>query len=487
MTKALSQGREVLQTAGPRHVSRELMARWESSLREWGAPPRVLDAWRALDDPRTRIVITGQQPGPWGGPLYTYYKAATAMALAERIAARDNMPAVAMFWMQTEDTDWGEIGWGALPYRDLRLFRHRFEAAVPARHWVGSARLVDPPEATALAGEWDAKLTDAGPTGESYELGQRFARALLKTFGDRGLLPLDGRWPELREGGRALWERYVSRHRQLASEVIARGALPGSASPLDETAASHGLFILDGEKRRPVDPLTWENDVVGVLSAEPARLAPSVLLRAPLQDHLFGSVAHVVGNVESAYLEQLRPVYAGLGVKEPVRVPRLSATILPHRLVPPSDRERALSDPEAWIAEASLSHVPEAARRTVGTLRRELEDALGRLDTELGDEQDTAETLGSARRKIDFELKRLEETLERRGRRDLYRAEPRLRHLAEFLRPRRAPQERGISGAMLYLMFGDDAPGVLEAAARDHLTAWSEGRMVPQILEATRV
>ena len=51
------------------------------------------------------------------------------------------------------------------------------------------------------------------------------------------------------------------------------------------------------------------------------------------------------------------------------------------------------------------------------------------------------------RRKIDLELKRVEETLDRRGRRELYRQDPRLGHLPEFLRPRRGPQERGISGA----------------------------------------
>ncbi|HYV51500.1 MAG TPA: bacillithiol biosynthesis BshC, partial [Dongiaceae bacterium] len=158
MTEALS--KDMHEVARPRHLSRELLARWETSLREWNAPARVLDSWRALDDPRTRIVVTGQQPGPWGGPLYTFYKAATAIALAERIAARDQVPAVSVFWMQSEDTDWGEIGWGALPHRDLRLYRHRFDAAVPARHWVGSARVADPPEARSLVEEWGEDLGD---------------------------------------------------------------------------------------------------------------------------------------------------------------------------------------------------------------------------------------------------------------------------------------------------------------------------------------
>ena len=486
MTKAVSQA-EVDHAARPRHLTPELLARWESSLTAWGAPAPVVEAWRALGDPRTRIIVTGQQPGPWGGPLYTFYKAATAIALAQHLAARDRIPAVAVFWMQTEDTDWGEIGWGALPGRDLRLVRHRFEAAVPARHWVGSANLTDPPEARAVVEEWGEDPGDVGPAAHSYELGPRFARALLTTFGSAGLLPLDGRWPELRHAGRGLWERYLPRHRELASDVLARGREGASSSPLDAAASSQGLFVLDGEKRRPVDPATWEHEVAETLAADPARLAPSVLLRAPLQDHLFGSAAHVVGKVEAAYLEQLHPVYAALGIAAPVRVPRLTATIFPRGLVPVEEQEPALADPETWIAGQASAHVPAAARGTLSALRREFNAAWEHIEAQLGQEQEAVETLGSVRRKVDFELKRLDETLERRGRRDMYRAEPRLRHLAEFLRPRRGPQERGISSAMLYLLFGEDVPTVLADAARRHVTAWSEGRTAPRILEATRV
>jgi len=335
--------------------------------------------------------------------------------------------------------------------------------------------------------QWGDDLGDLGPSTETYELGARFARALMSMFGARGLLPLDGRWPELRSGGQGLWERYLPRHRQLTLDVVARGQDRGSASPLDEASASNGLFILDGERRRPVEPASWEQEVSDVLKVEPARLAPSVLLRAPLQDHLLGSVAHVVGNAEAAYLKQLHPVYAALGIPEPVRVPRLSATVLPHDLVPSADRERAFLDPEAWITERAQAHVPADAVPTLTALRHQLETAITRLEALLGNEQDSAETLGSARRKIDFELKRLDETLERRGRRELYRSDPRLRHLAEFLRPRRGPQERGISGAMLRLFFGPDASSVLADAAGDHVVAWSEGRPAPRVLEATRV
>ncbi|HET9234599.1 MAG TPA: bacillithiol biosynthesis BshC [Candidatus Eisenbacteria bacterium] len=470
----------------PRRLSETLFDRWDSALKTWGAPPAAFDTLHMLEDPGTRVVITGQQPGPWGGPLYTLYKAATVLALAGALRELQDAPVAAVFWMQSEDTDWGEVGWGALPQPDLRLYRHRFESVLPSRHWIGSARITDPPDAQALHAEWKTGAwgRELLPRTEPYELASGFVRGLLSAFGDQGLLPLDGRWPELRSEAGALWERYVPRHKPLAQEVASRGR---GQAPLDLEAASHGLFILDGEVRRQIDPSTWETDVARVLHEEPSRLAPSVLLRAPLQDHLFGPVAHVVGATEAAYLEQLTPVYGALGIEEPLRVPRLGVTVLPKDLVLRADWERALRDPEAVIAERAALETPPTAKVLLMETRQRLESTTERLLELLGDEQESKEGLNTMRKKIDLEFKRVEETLDRRGRRELYRQDARWRHLAEFLRPRRGPQERGISGGMLPWVFGDEAPAVLGQAARDHIATWREGRSAPILLEALRV
>lgn len=482
-------GRSVLEdrrAARPRRLSEALFERWEAALETWGAPPAVHDALRNLEDAGTRVVITGQQPGPWGGPLYTLYKAATALAIAEALRELQGAPVAALFWMQSEDTDWGEAGWGALPEPDLRLYRHRFESTLPSRHWIGSARITDPPEAHALHARWKTATwgRELLPRTEPYELASAFARGLLSAFGEQGLLPLDGRWPELRSEAGSLWEQYLSRHQELAHDVASHG---GGRAPLDAEAASHGLFILDGDVRRPIDPATWEADVARVLRDEPGRLAPSVLLRAPLQDHLFGPAAHVVGATEAAYLEQLGPVYGALGIEEPLRVPRLGVTVLPKDLLSRTEWERAVRDPETVIAEQAGRKTPAQATALLTETRQRLDGVTERLLELLGDEQESKEGLNTMRKKIDLELKRVLETLDRRGRRELYREDARWRHLTEFLRPRRGPQERGISGGMLPWVFGDDAPRVLGQAARDHLSAWREARTAPIVLEALRV
>ena len=54
------------------------------------------------------VVTTGQQPGLFGGPLYTVSKALTAIALARRLEAILEAPVLALFWVASDDHDWEE-------------------------------------------------------------------------------------------------------------------------------------------------------------------------------------------------------------------------------------------------------------------------------------------------------------------------------------------------------------------------------------------
>ena len=69
--------------------------------------PEARELAARLADPSTRVVITGQQPGLFGGPLYTLSKAVAAQLWAERLEAAGE-PAIALFWMATEDHDFRE-------------------------------------------------------------------------------------------------------------------------------------------------------------------------------------------------------------------------------------------------------------------------------------------------------------------------------------------------------------------------------------------
>ena len=73
------------------------------------APPQAREAGARLADRRTVAVLTGQQAGLFGGPLFTLLKALTALKLADQVSRDHNVPAVAIFWIDAEDHDWEEV------------------------------------------------------------------------------------------------------------------------------------------------------------------------------------------------------------------------------------------------------------------------------------------------------------------------------------------------------------------------------------------
>ena len=74
-----------------------------------GAPRAALENLERLGSGEAVAVITGQQPDPLGGPLFTLHKAATAVALARVYHERTGVRAVPVFWVAGEDSDFEEI------------------------------------------------------------------------------------------------------------------------------------------------------------------------------------------------------------------------------------------------------------------------------------------------------------------------------------------------------------------------------------------
>jgi hypothetical protein len=87
----------------------ELSALLAKQLEHRHAPAAARDAAARLADPATVAIVTGQQAGLFGGPLFTLYKGLTAAKLAAKVASDHGVPVVAVFWVEGEDHDWDEV------------------------------------------------------------------------------------------------------------------------------------------------------------------------------------------------------------------------------------------------------------------------------------------------------------------------------------------------------------------------------------------
>ena len=315
-----------------------------------GGPPEARAAAALLADSTTVAVVTGQQAGVFGGPLFTLLKAITAIQLARRTAEEHRVPAVALFWVDAEDHDWNEVrsntvldaqmqprtvtladldGAGQLPIAALTLDDRVTTAVDELRATLPATDFTD----------WVIeRARDAWRPGVGMAFG--FARWLEGLLGPHGLIVFESADPAAKPFVSDLFARelqFPGRTAALASEAGRRLTELGHQPQVVPQPDSVALFRLDGTRtpiRRQGDAL-----VVGegthtpsALAAEavdhPERFSPNVLLRPLVQDTLFPTICYVAGPSELAYLGQLRGVYEHFGVPMPLMYPRASATLV---------------------------------------------------------------------------------------------------------------------------------------------------------------
>jgi uncharacterized protein YllA (UPF0747 family) len=92
------------------------------------------------------VVTTGQQPGLFGGPVYTWSKAMGALAMADALERETGIATAAVFWAATDDADFAEASFTVIarrgaPERQRAAGRHT-DVPGPARRRRATSRAV---------------------------------------------------------------------------------------------------------------------------------------------------------------------------------------------------------------------------------------------------------------------------------------------------------------------------------------------------------
>lgn len=331
---------------------RAAMARLlEAQQQRRGAPPEAVAAARRLAGEQTVAVVTGQQAGLFGGPLYTLLKAVTALQLAARVTDSTGVPTVAVFWIDAEDHDWDEIASCTvldqhLEPRTITLSRPPTAGETPVGlvqldesilHAL--AALEEHLPATEFTSELLANLAETYKPGRGVV--EAFARWLERLLGSEGLVVFDAADPTAKPLVAAVFERELldsGRTVELAERAGAELVRRGYHAQVTSAPDSVALFRLMNGARRPIrrrgtefavgDVVLPRSVLLDEVRAHPEHFSPNVLLRPIVQDTLFPTVCYVAGPNELAYQAQLKDVYAHFGVPMPLIYPRASVTIV---------------------------------------------------------------------------------------------------------------------------------------------------------------
>ncbi|HKC14085.1 MAG TPA: bacillithiol biosynthesis BshC, partial [Vicinamibacteria bacterium] len=289
----------------PREAVAAALVRQQESRRATQAAARAAE----LRDPGTVAIVTGQQAGLFGGPLYVLHKALGARKAARLLQARRGRSVVPVFWVASDDHDFAEVRSATVldesgQIRTLRYSPPREPVAQPASQIVLDATVA------ALVQELRQCLPESlhrdevcARLGECYRPGETLAGAFARFLS--ALLPdlvvLDPSDPALK----ALMAPVLAREIQEGSPT-SRLALETGASLL--AAGYHqqvpvrpgflNLFVvMEGERRalgiqngtvevRGLGRRLPVEEALRLLNAAPNDWSPGVLLRPLAQDHL---------------------------------------------------------------------------------------------------------------------------------------------------------------------------------------------------------
>jgi bacillithiol biosynthesis cysteine-adding enzyme BshC len=425
---------------------------------------------QAMAQAGTAVVVTGQQVGLCLGPLYTIYKAATAIVLARRLSDEAGVPVVPLFWLQTEDQDFAEIAGCVTPRADGEPVRlqladdARLERCAVAQRRLGPElageldRLEDALSGLAFAAETMALVRAAYRPGEP--MARAFARLLSALFADEGLLLLDPRCAEVARLAVPVLRRALVEHaavdaalaesgRALAARGYEEQVRPRPGSPLvffhaadasgprhRLTVAEDGSFVADGNGERH-----GAAELVALLERDPLRFSTSALLRPMVQDTLLPTAAYVGGPAEVDYFTQLPPLYRCFGLQPPLLSARARFVLLPAAVTTLLERLGLRADEVQAPREALILRLAAPAP-DAGPGPAWLAEFEARLDQYLAATPAEARAVERTRQSVRRNLGRLQ----RRYQRDLVAREEtlaaRVDRLQHWLWPDGAPQER---------------------------------------------
>lgn len=471
----------------------QMAAILERQNRNWGASGTTLENVGRLRSGACAIV-TGQQVGLFGGPVFSIYKALSAVKLAQE-ARKLGVDAVPVFWLATEDHDFEEVNEAQLPGLEGKLDSLVSGAQSKPDAPVGTISFGSEIEqSVARAAELLDHSEVANLVEQCYRAGENFGSAFAKLFtrlfADYGVILLDGSDPELDRIAAPLYSAALERAHAITQALLNRDAklqAAGYHQQVKVTSSSTLLFAMRDGARIAIQQAKSGEFLVGEEKVSPQQLleastnspqsfSPNVLLRPVVQDYLLPTLTYVGGSAEVAYFAQAAAVYESLVDRTTPVLPRFSATLVEPKVKALLDKYN-LTTPEIFDA-------PEVLRETIGTRRlppnlqnsfekataavensmKAVRDSLAELDKTLIESAENAES------KMLYQVSNLRA---RAARAELRHSEVIQRHaevISSSLYPGKELQERSIAGVYFLAKHGSQLmDGLLDAMHPDCL------------------
>lgn len=489
----------------------DLVERLTRAASERSAHVAVVDSIRALAHPHSCCVVTGQQPGLLGGPLYSLYKALHAVRLARSLSQTTEKTVVPIFWNHADDHDVAEAHHAWLINENIDLQRLALAGLSSGKQPLSRIHLDDERnqlshlraavEQNLIREPFGREVVELFVPRQGETLASAFTRALEELLGHLGLIVLEPdtiRAPMSRalagivRGplGPALLEGEANL-RALGVEPTITSATAALLFHVDEGGRQSLRLGGDGFRYDGEEGSRTADELAAEIVLSPLDWSPGALLRPIVQDLCLPSVAYVGGWGELGYLAQLGPLRKALGAPLTAAVPRWSCT-----LVDPQTDE-ALGQLGVSLAEvlstrgaAARVGVEEPPPPVIAELRRIADQAARDINAHKASlaelDQGLSVNLGRTGAQIRTLVDKICEKAERVHANRSGRGKRLVRRVVNSLAPREELQERVLCAPPILARFGRawidelfEAMGPLESG---HLVLHLESASANQVL-----
>ena len=404
--------------------------------KKFGAGEKTLENINLLREADCVAVVSGQQAGLFSGPLYTIYKALSAVKLTECLRGR-GIKAVPVFWIATEDHDFEEVSKAFVlnkngEIEELKNEPKRCYANLP----VGYVKLDDSisetidklfselPE-TEFTAEIKNLINEIWVSGSYFS--DAFALLLTKLFDRYGLIMLCPLNEKLKKIAAPVYVEAIKKSDEIVKALIERSEKLVEKGFHAQVLITEDYFPLFWQARddtrnalKKSERGTFKtkdnsreftlSELAEIAEKEPQRFSPSVVLRSVVQDYILPTVCYFGGAAEIAYFAQSGEVYRILDRPVTPVFHRQSFTVIPPKHQRTLDRyDLKLKD----LLNGKDEILPQIVEKYLNPeMANNFNEAEENINTQLdslyrnlsGIEPTLADALANRRKKIDYHI-----------------------------------------------------------------------------------
>ncbi len=337
----------------PNNISEEVISILNEQYSAVESSELTIKNIKLLSDKKTMAIVTGQQLGILGGPLYTFFKIITAIKLSRFLSERyDDYNFVPVFWLEGDDHDFNEIRSIKLPDESNNLQSISYGESIDEDDTMQSVGLLQFNDSinefinslkthlrkTEFTEELIERIQNFYTPGKTIK--DSFFQLIHSIFDKYGLIifnPLDNKVKSLLK---PVFRKEIVDFREHTEKLVYVSATLEEIYHAQVKVKPVNLFLRVDNGRYSVEPADngfklkrkrksfTQDELLEVLENEPQRISPNVLLRPICQDYLFPTAFYVAGPSEVSYFAQILPLYEFYKITQPIIYPRSSATIL---------------------------------------------------------------------------------------------------------------------------------------------------------------